>query len=388
MWKYRGFFALLYFIQGASLAYVINFQKPYLAGHGIAKETLGLFTAVLLIPFILKIFIGMLSDRVPLGRLGSRKPYMALGLGLFAVAYLALSQVNPGADFPLFAGLAWLGALGLATFDTCADGWAVDIAEEQEQSAIQAAMISGKSMGLILMSFGFGVVAERSGFGLVFQTLAILSFLVLVVVMFVPYRPRPRVTESLVKDWGDLLKVFYVLFAIFGVVYSIASFGTDGLLTLHLTDVHHASNRDLGFFGVCRGIGALIGAALYVLSFRRMGIRNAQFVALLALGCGCLIPLMNLSLPATGILWGMCWGFQETAFVTLAMRFAEGAWAASFFAMSMIFSNLGTSLGEMLAAPLVPRFGYNAVFVAFALVAWSCLFFVPKMMQPVHSEAI
>ncbi|NJM09943.1 MAG: hypothetical protein HC883_03370, partial [Bdellovibrionaceae bacterium] len=54
MWRKLLFFCLLYFIQGAALAYVINFQKPYLAGQGIPKETIGLFTSLLLIPFIAK----------------------------------------------------------------------------------------------------------------------------------------------------------------------------------------------------------------------------------------------------------------------------------------------------------------------------------------------
>lgn len=77
MWRYRVFFALLYFIQGAAYAYVVNFQKPYLFTQGISTESIGLFTSSLLAPFILKIFLGMLSDRVPFGRYGGRKPYMA-----------------------------------------------------------------------------------------------------------------------------------------------------------------------------------------------------------------------------------------------------------------------------------------------------------------------
>ncbi|NJL25645.1 MAG: AmpG family muropeptide MFS transporter [Calothrix sp. SM1_5_4] len=133
MWRNISFFALLYYIQGAALAYVVNFQKPYLAGEGIGKKTLGLFTSLLLLPFIAKVFLGMLSDRLPLGRCGSRKPYMALGLGIFGLCYFSLGGIDPGHHFALFAAVTWLASLGLALFDTCADGWAVDIAEEREQ---------------------------------------------------------------------------------------------------------------------------------------------------------------------------------------------------------------------------------------------------------------
>jgi PAT family beta-lactamase induction signal transducer AmpG len=383
--RYLTFFGLLYFIQGAALAYVINFQKPYLAGQGISKETLGFFTSLLLIPFILKVFLGMLSDKVPIGRLGSRKPYMTIGLLLFAASYFACSRINPGTDFTSFAVFTWLASLGLALFDTCADGWAVDVAEEREQSAIQASMIAGKSLGLILMSYAFGVIAAGHGFAPVFQIIAGLSLLVLVTVLMVPHKPLPREkVHGPVHNWRDLLNVFYLCFAAFGVFYSIASFGTDGLLTLHLADALHAGNDVIGRFGVVRGIGALAGAGLHVLVSRRVGLVRAQVVALILLGCGILLPLSPLPLEVQGLVWGCAWGFQETAFVTLAMRYAEGPWAATFFAIAMIFSNLGTSLGEALAAPLVPQIGYNGVFLSFAVLAWACLIFVPKMTKPVR----
>jgi PAT family beta-lactamase induction signal transducer AmpG len=388
MWRHIAFFAGLYFIQGAALAYVITFQKPFLASAGVSKETLGLFTSLLLLPFIAKVFLGMLSDRVPLGRWGGRKPYMVIGLGLFAGCYFALSGVSPAGDgFMSFALLTWFASLGLALFDTCADGWAVDVARPSEQSAIQAAMIAGKSLGLILMSFAFGLLAERQGFGVIFRTLALMSLVVLAAVLLIPYRPRAAAPkEALVTDWSGLSQPFYLVFAAFGIVYSIASFGTDGLVTLAWVEVRHADSYVIGLFGMARGLGALAGAGLYVLANARLGLRRSQYLALAFLGLGCLLPLTGWPVGLSGVLWGLAWGFQETAFVTLAMRFAEGAWAATFFAISMIFSNVGTSLGEALAAPLVPRLGYSGVFTAFAVVAWLCVLFVPAMLRPLLPE--
>ncbi|MBX3022706.1 MAG: MFS transporter [Bdellovibrionales bacterium] len=380
-----AFFALLYFVQGAALAYIINFQKPYLAGQGISKETLGLFTSLLLIPFILKVFLGMLSDRVPWGKWGSRKPYMTLGLALFAACYFTLSTLAPGESFLLFAIVTWLASLGLALFDTCADGWAVDVAEDHQQSSIQAAMVGGKSLGLILMSYAFGVLAESEGFRTIFLVIATLSAFVLLAVWCVPYRPRQRAQRAeLVGHWRDLMRGFYLCFAAFGVLYSIASFGTDGLVTLHLSEALKVGVRQIGDFGVARGMGALLGAGLHAYLAHRLGLKRAQVLALLALGAGILLPLSGLPILMAALFWGMAWGFQETAYVTLAMRFAQGAWSATFFAIAMIFSNLGTSIGEGLAAPLVPLIGYSGVFMAFAGLAWACLLLVPWMMRPVE----
>ena len=383
MWRYRVFFALLYFIQGATLAYIVNFQKPFLSGQGISTATLGLFTSSLLAPFILKVFLGMLSDRVPIGRFGSRKPYMAIGLGLFAVSYLALAFVAPAQQFPLFWALTWSASLGLALFDTCADGWAIDVADEEEQSYIQASMIAGKSVGLILMSLGFGWLAMSGGYALIFMILAALAMGVLVVVFFVPHSLSRPVEHPHQVQWSDLLKPFYIYFAVFAVVYSVASFGTDGLVTLHLSETRRATSVDIGSYGMARGIGALLGAWIYALLSHKVGLRRAQWLAIVLLGMGCLLPLMPVPLMLSGVVWGFCWGFQETAFVTLAMRFAEGAWAATFFAISMIFSNLGTSLGEAVGGQLVPRLGFDHVFLIFALLAWASAVFIPRMMRPI-----
>lgn len=375
-WSQILFFALLYFLQGAAFAYVVNFQKPYLAAQGISKETLGLFTSLLLIPFIAKIFLGMLSDRVPLGRQGSRKPYMLIGLTMFMICYLVLTQISPSSNFVMFAAFTWTASLGLALFDTCADGWAVDAVEDSQQSVVQGAMVSGRSLGLIGMSGTFGLLSSHFGYSAIFVSLAVLALLVSVMVLLQPYQKLEPNPHSKPGNWSELWSRGYLLFAVFGILYSISSFGTDGLLTLHLSETRGAGPTEIGHFGVFRGIGALIGAGAFAVMAYRRPLRRMMVLALTLLGAGCLLPLSGTDVLLAAGLWGAVWGFQETAYVTLAMRWARGAWAATFFAISMIFSNVGTSLGEALAAPLVPQIGYAGVFISFALLAWISIPFV------------
>jgi len=368
MWRKLLFFCLMYFIQGAALAYVISFQKPFLVGRGVSKEAVGLFTGLLLLPFVFKIGLGWISDRWPLGRMGSRKPYMLGGLLLFGVCYGLLSGVDPGERFMHFALLSWLASFGLAWFDTCADGWAVDVAKADEQSRLQAAMIAGKSLGLILMSFAFGHLVLRHGFQAVFILLAALAVLMWLTICLVHFE-NVRTAER-VSGIRDLLRGGFLFFAAFGVMYSVASFGNDGLLTLHLSEVFNLSPVQIGYFGMMRGAGALVGAVSYALLCPRIGRIRGQYLALLLLGAGCLLPLTPIPVDPRSVLWGVCWGFQETAYVTLAMQMSQGRWAATIFATAMIFSNAGTALGEAMAAPLVPQLGYEAVFFLFAVIAW------------------
>lgn len=371
------FFASLYFLQGAAFAYVVNFQKPYLAGEGVSKERLGLFTSLLLLPFILKIFLGMLSDRVPIGRWGSRRPYMILGLLIFALCYLLLSFVRaPAEEFFYFAAVTWLASLGLALFDTCCDGLAVDVASEEEQSTIQAAMVAGRSLGLITMAAGFGLVAEKFGFQLIFVMLAALALAGIGLVTMTDLRGekgKETAASATVSQWRDLLRPAYMLFALFGVGYSISSFGADGIGTLFLSEARSVSSQGLGAFGASRGVGALLGAGAFAWAAGRVALSRLVMLAVAGLGMGCLTFLLPLSVWSGGLIWGFFWGAQETAYVTLAMRYSTGRWAATFFAIAMIFSNVGTAVGEGVAAPLAASYGYPAVFTGLALVAWLLL---------------
>lgn len=384
-WQKISFFAFLYVLQGAAFAYAVNFQKPFLTDRGLDKATVGFFTALLIIPFICKIFLGLLSDRVPLGRFGSRKPYMLIGLTLFALCYLALTQIDPAQNFALFGTLSFTASLGLAWFDTCCDGWAIDVSRADEQGAIQAAMVAGRSLGLTAASFAFGVMAELQGMPAVFICLAVLAIFVLLLVALLPYRPLGNgQLERNAKHppWGEfreLITPAYLFFAAYGILYSVSSFGTDGLLTLHLTETRLANAMDLGLFGACRGVGALMGAWMLASYIQKITLTNVIRFGLLALGVGCMLPQFNLPVNFLGALWGLAWGFQETAFVTLAMIYARGAWAATYFAIFMIFSNIGTAMGEALGGSLVQSWGYTEVFIGFGILAWVMALALPRL---------
>jgi predicted MFS family arabinose efflux permease len=81
------------------------------------------------------------------------------------------------------------------------------------------------------------------------------------------------------------------------------------------------------------------------------------------------VALLGLPLVPAGLVWGICWGMQETVYMSLAMHFSRGPWAATFFALAMIFSNVGTAIGEALAAPMAGELGYQTLFLFFAAIS-------------------
>ncbi|RLD92796.1 MAG: hypothetical protein DRJ13_16195 [Bacteroidetes bacterium] len=59
----------------------------------------GIFGAITLIPFVIKVFLGMLSDRVNLFGLRHRKPYIILGLLIQALCLVFVPFIDPDHDY-------------------------------------------------------------------------------------------------------------------------------------------------------------------------------------------------------------------------------------------------------------------------------------------------
>ena len=92
-------FALLYFSQGTILSYFTALNGLYFLDHGLSMTDVGIFATIALIPFVIKVFLGILSDRVNLLGLGHRKPYILLGLVVQTLCLIVAPFINPGTAY-------------------------------------------------------------------------------------------------------------------------------------------------------------------------------------------------------------------------------------------------------------------------------------------------
>ena len=369
-WFRLSMFGMLYFVQGSALAYFRNFQKPYLDGVGIDADAIGLLTSILLLPFILKIFIGMLSDRVSLFGMGHRKPYMLLGLVLAAIAFGAAGWGSPGVNYLLFAVLVVAGSFSVTLFDSTTDGYAIDTTPRDEQGAVQGTMVGGRAMGFIILSLLFGTLVQAQSYRIIFLIIAVTMLIPILWIVWVR-EPAERSIETQF-DWcafRALIAPRFLIFALYAIVYSIASFGADGLVTFHMSQTFDAPEVSLGTYGALRGVGAVIGALGGGLLVDRLGRRPSAYAAAIAIALGAALlgfaPSIGMLL-ILGVIWGLFWGFQETIFVALAMDISDVRIAASMFALMMAFSNVGTAIGEGIATGLTDNIGFAPVFFILA----------------------
>lgn len=365
-WFKLSMFGLLYFVQGSALAYFNSFQKPYLNSLHIDADVIGLLTSILLVPFILKIFIGMLSDRVSLFRRGHRKPYMVLGLLLAALAFAAAGFVLPDKYFMLFAGLTLIGSFSVTLFDSTTDGLAVDTTPRDEQAIVQGSMVGGRAMGYIILSLVFGMLVQYHGYRAVFLIIGASMLIPLAWVLRVR-EPKER-DESHRFEWSAfaaLVKPRFLMFAAYAVMYCIVAYGVDGLVTFYLSENLRVPEMMLGTYGALRGVGAVLGALAAGLLIDRLGRKESAYGIVPAISLSAalitLMPGVN-GVLVMGFVWGIVWAFQDTVFVALAMDLSDVRIAASMFAIMMALSNVGTAIGEGVATGLTDDLGFALVF--------------------------
>ncbi|GAB4473869.1 MAG: hypothetical protein Kow00124_13260 [Anaerolineae bacterium] len=363
-------FGLLYFVQGVGLAYFRNFQKPYLDGFQIDADVIGLLTGILLLPFILKIFIGMLSDRFNLLGMGHRKPYIMAGLILAAIGFGAAAFVLPSVSFTAFAAFIVLGSFSVALFDSTADGLAIDITPKAEQGTVQSVMVGGRAVGFIILSLLFGALVSSAGYRVVFLIIAAAMLIPLIWVTRIQEpEERPARQSFEWRAFREMLRPRFLLFAAYAVLYSIVSFGVDGLVTFHMSQSFNAPETQIGLYGALRGLGAALGALGAGLLFDRVGRQISGYGAIVLISIGAALigtaPGVGMLL-GLGVIWGLAWGFQETVFVALAMEIADVRIAASMFALMMALSNVGTAIGEAVATGLTDNLPFSTVFLGLA----------------------
>jgi len=357
-------FAQIYFVQGVALAYFQNFQKPYLNGQGISPQVIGLLTGILLLPFVFKIFLGLLSDRVNLFRMGHRRPYIIIGLLLGCCSFLAAGFISPSEHFFLFSGCIVMGSFSVTLFDSTTDGLAIETTPESEHGRIQGIMVGSRAAAFIILSLVFGFIVQRSGYFWVFALIAAAMLIPAASAFSIKEPGRP----SGDFDWSAfrvMITPRFGVFALYAILYSAVSFGVDGQITLYLAREFHAPESMIGNYGALRGIGACLGALLGGFVMDRIGHRQVGVIALVCVSIAAAFlgfaPSINW-MYGLGIVWGMAWAFQETVFFAVAMDIADVRIAASMFAISMAISNFGTAGAEAIFTGLAAAKGYSLVF--------------------------
>ena len=364
-------FGALYFVQGVIATYQLLFFKPHMRSEGIDPDRLAIVTSLALLPFIIKWIYGILSDRFNLFGRGHRVPYMQIGLVATAIAFAIAFFIDPSESFGLIAVMVLAATFFMALFDTTADALAIDVVVPEDHGRVQAWMQGGRALGLILLSLGFGVIADQVGYQWIFLLVAAL--------LLVPLAYVNRVQEPATRTpahsfdrraFRAMLQPRYLLFALFLIITWTCFQGIEGLVSLYMDEELLATGTQIGWYGTVKGIGMVIGAVGVATLVSKFDRRTAALVTICTVTIGGLALSWATSLTAImviAVFWGIAVGLQWTTYVTMAMGITDTRIAASMFAILQTMSNIGMGAGEG-AVALTDNMGFPQVFRLLALI--------------------
>ena len=378
-------FGLLYFAQGAILSYFTALNALYLLSFDLTMSQVGIFSAIALIPFVLKIFLGMLSDRVNLLGRGHRKPYIILGLLIQAGCLFIVPFIHPGNSFELLAAVAFVLMTGMALYDTCTDGLALDTTPPEDEGTVQGIMVGGRALGVVVIAATLGLLAQLTSWTVAFWALGIVTLVPLVWVL----RSRePERSAGQAFQW-KAFRAFgrrrVIALALLGALYSLIINGTNEIVNPFLEDQFGINLLMAGLYTAVWGMGVVLGGLTGGRLTDRLGHKRAAQGALVA----SLLTILALALIGNPLiawpivfLFGLAFGYYETVYFATSMGLTDPRIAASMFAILMAIANIGTGMGFAVSGQLVDAIGYQWTFIAIALLNLLALPLIPFLFRP------
>ena len=379
-------FGSLYFTQGTILGYFASLNALYLQSRGLTLTDIGIFGAIALIPFVIKIFLGMLSDKVNLFGKGHRIPYIYIGLAVQFLLLIFVPFVNPKQYYWGFVAMAFFLQLGMALYDTCTDGLALDTAPEEEHGRIQAWMVGGRAVGTVVAASAVGILADKVSWQAVFWSLAALTLLP---ALFLFGVKEPEKDTEARFDWSAFkaFKRWQVnAVGIAGLLVFLVIVGANQLVNPFLVETFKISLTQAGMITSLWGIGIVIGSFIGSGLIKKVGDRIATYI-MLAMVAISLVLVATLTSTQLGlnlavalvVLYGVAYGTAQTITFALCMGVTDTRIAASMFAILMAFTNVGQGIGLAMGGKLSDLAGFQWTFIAFAAVCILVLPFLPAM---------
>jgi len=331
--------------------------------------------------------LGIISDRVNLFGMGHRKPYIFIGLLIQFSCLVAAPFINPGDYFWGYVALAFTMQMGIALYDTCTDGLALDTTPVDEQGTIQGFMVGGRAVGSIAAASVVGFLAENVSWLSVFWVLAALTIIPVPFMLFV--REKRRGVEKRF-DWSAF-KAFNrstFLAGGMGLLMFLIILGANQLVNPYLEAQFEISLSSAGVITSLWSLGVVGGSFVGGWLMRKFKAKRALVIGVFLLSTA-LLALALLVKPVYGlniaigmvIFFGVAYGVYQTEYFAVAMRFVDPRIAASMYAILMAFTNIGQGIGMYLSGALADLTDFSTTFFILLGINLVLLFIIPLVFR-------
>ena len=359
--RYNLAYALQYLGQGFVRMAFVFFFPLYLAKElGYPDAAIPALIAFIMLAWAIKWPWGILTDCLPVGRFGRRKPYIVLFnvICILVLAIFALAHPGPAIMIPL--SMAFLALL--AGIDAAYDGLLIDITPPDSHGLTIGGVAWGfKAIGELIGALTVGAVISTFGFSMAFLTAMMFQLLTFSCLLI--YEPSLTPERRPTKEGFALLfteKYLWLAFLAISLPSYVAFFSpTAGALGFVLKKIVGAAGL-IGQIGAVNRGAVIVGSLLGGFVADRIGHKKTYIIA---------APIMGLLIGA--------WIFAAPGAVSLVfllaviMGFVEGFYISSLFAI----------MGDM-CPPYLPGTNYQVFMSAGHIGALIMLFLWSFLLTP------
>jgi PAT family beta-lactamase induction signal transducer AmpG len=373
-WKprlYYTMYGLFYFAQGLAMTAGPLWIPVYLREvFNLSPAVVTSTWALAMLPWYVKIIYGIMSDAVPIGRFGRRRPYIAAGALLSLLGWVLLPMLPWGG---LWIGAMLMMMLGVGVSDSVIDGLALDVVPGDRRGTMLGIGWAARGVGAVVAGLLGGLIVGRVGYDGVFLLAGLVSAILTLGCLIIEapsVAAERRITRAALADTFKSKALYLGLVLLPLTVVPVGM--TMILLGPFARETLNLSVEMTGAFSACFYVGNIIGAPVAGRLADKFGHKRVfyfympiygLFILLMALSQAGSLPL---AFALVGLM-GFGFGLQSGGTLAIAGDLTPPALAATIFALYMSFMNIGTGIGTAASGFVVQTYGYGTNFVLAAL---------------------
>jgi MFS family permease len=409
--SYVGIFSTNYLFQGISNSLFAVIVPIYILllfsekGRGINSSELAFLASIVMLPWAIKLFFGILGDKYGSKKLGRRRPWIIGSAVLSGVLWIFIPFFITIENAILLFTIAGVFInVGVAFGDTILDGLILDICPKKQLGRTQGFCWGFKSIGAIAGGpvLAFIVVSIRiinvESIFIIYGILTIISSLLTLLVnepkeypeVMIKKHVKAMFTQS--KDWKAY---FFALFnavadgvvMLFLSIYILIQMNLINLkgtsISLEKTDLNiylYQANITL-IVSVGIIIGAILGGAISDLISRKIGVYLSLIVTTIALLLILVDTEIIILLIFAGIIGvGLGWRHSSYSAVVGEMSKQHPEMDSTYFSICNSFANLGNSIGLAITGIIFVLTGGSYAFIFFFIAMIQNLGVIPFLL--------
>ncbi len=396
---YLGIFSLNYLFQGVTVGVFSVIVPIYIlimlasAGVVITASDIAMIASIILLPWAIKLFFGMLADRYGTKKFGRRRPWIIIPIIMAGLLWIIIPLfITAQNAIVLFLIFGLLINTGVAFSDTATDGLILDIVPKEKLGSVQGTCWGFRSVGQIaggpvlaylVVSIGTSVETIFIACGVL---MIIVSFTTIVIKEPLDY-PEVHIKEHFKKmvnngkDWKVYIFALFnaiidgvaVLFLSIYLLIQMGLISSEGVsLDLETTNLNlyvFQANINLII-----SVGIIIGAVAGGLVSDKIQRRLSVYISYGLATTSFLLMIVSTNvtfLLIVSSLIGASMGWRHSSYSAVAgeMSKQHPELTSTYLSLCNSFSNLGASLGLALTAILLNITGsYIFIFVFLGLI--------------------